>query len=64
MTYVVVYTAEAADDIDSAIDWLLPRMPSAVADLLRTIQRTESHLQRILPFTELFVLRGSVTYVA
>ncbi len=46
MTFAVVYTTEAADDIDAAINWLLPRMPSAVADLLRTIQRTEGHLQR------------------
>jgi plasmid stabilization system protein ParE len=46
MTFAVVYTADAANDIDAAINWLLPRMPSAVVDLLRTIQRTEGHLQR------------------
>jgi plasmid stabilization system protein ParE len=46
MTFAVVFTAEAADDIDAAINWLLPRMPSAVADLLKTIRRTEGHLQR------------------
>jgi len=46
MTFAVVYTAEAADDIDEAIDWLLPRMPSAVVDLLQTIRRTEGHLRR------------------
>ncbi|MBY0317579.1 MAG: type II toxin-antitoxin system RelE/ParE family toxin [Reyranella sp.] len=46
MTFAVVYTAEAADDVSEAIDWLLPRMPSAAADLLRTIQRAEGHLER------------------
>jgi hypothetical protein len=61
MTLEVVYTAEAADDIDAAINWLLPRMPSAVVDLLQTIRRTEVHLQ-ILPSTALFVRRDWVTY--
>ena len=46
MTFAVVYTAEAADDIDEAISWLLPRMPSDVVDLLQTIRRIEGHLQR------------------
>jgi plasmid stabilization system protein ParE len=46
MTFSVVYMAKAADDIDGAINWLLPRMPNAVVDLLQTIRRTEGHLQR------------------
>lgn len=46
MTFSVVYSAKAADDIDGAINWLLPRMPNAIVDLLQTIRRTEGHLQR------------------
>ncbi|OFW97919.1 MAG: hypothetical protein A3D94_04585 [Alphaproteobacteria bacterium RIFCSPHIGHO2_12_FULL_66_14] len=46
MTFAVVYAKEAADDIDAAFNWLGGRVPAAALDLLRAIDRAESHLRR------------------
>jgi len=66
MTFAVVYTAEAADDIDEAISWLLPRIPSAVVDLLQTRRSGESKVifSEILPSTALSARRDLATYAA
>jgi hypothetical protein len=64
MTFAVAYTAEAADDIDEAINWLLPRMPSAVVDLLQTIRRSEVIFSEILLSTALSARRDLAIYAA
>ena len=46
MTFTVFFSLEASDDIDTAFDWLAARSPDAAADLLRAIDRAESHLVR------------------
>jgi hypothetical protein len=46
MTFAVVYAEGAVDDIAAAFDWLSSRVPAAAADLIRTIDRVETHLRR------------------
>lgn len=46
MTFAVVYAKDAAEDIDTAFEWLAGRVPTAAIDLLKAIHRTESHLER------------------
>jgi len=46
MNFAVVYARDAADDIDAAFNWLAARAPAAAIDLLRAIERAETHLQR------------------
>jgi plasmid stabilization system protein ParE len=46
MIFAVVYTKDAAEDIDAAFNWLASRAPAAAVDLLREIDRTEIHLRR------------------
>lgn len=46
MTLAVAYTSAAAADIDQAFEWLAARAPDAALDFLRSIRRTEVHLER------------------
>jgi plasmid stabilization system protein ParE len=46
MNFAVVYAKDAADDIDAAFNWLATRAPAAAIDLLRAIERAETHLRR------------------
>ncbi len=46
MTFAVLYAKDAADDIDAAFEWLAARVPAAAIDLLKAIDRAESHLKR------------------
>jgi plasmid stabilization system protein ParE len=46
MTFAVVYSKDAVEDIEAAFDWLASRVPGAAVDLLRTIARAETHLER------------------
>jgi plasmid stabilization system protein ParE len=46
MTLAVVYTGDAAADIDEAFDWLAERAPQAALDFLLAIRRAEVHLGR------------------
>ncbi len=39
MTFAVVYTKDAVDDIDAAFGWLAGRVPVAAVDLLRAVDR-------------------------
>lgn len=46
MTLAVVYTSEAAADIDAAFEWLADRTTDAARDFLLSIRRAELHLER------------------
>jgi plasmid stabilization system protein ParE len=46
MTFAVVYSKDAVDDIEAAFDWLAARVPIAAVDLLKSIDRAEGHLRR------------------
>jgi|GEM_PF-1600607 len=46
MTFTVVYTKDAAEDIDAAFEWLAGRVPVVAIDLLKAIDRVEAHLRR------------------
>ena len=46
MTLAVVYTGDAAADIDEAFEWLADRAPDAALDFLLSIRRAEVHLGR------------------
>jgi plasmid stabilization system protein ParE len=46
MTFEVVYTKDALDDVEAAYHWLAAKSPSAAIDLLRAIGRAEIHLTR------------------
>ena len=46
MTFTVVYEKAAVDDIEAAFDWLAARVPLAAVDLLKAIDRAETHLKR------------------
>ena len=46
MTLAVVYTGDAAADIDEAFEWLADRAPNAALDFLLSIRRAEVHLGR------------------
>lgn len=46
MTLAVVYTGDAAADIDEAFVWLADRAPNAARDFLLSIRRAEVHLGR------------------
>lgn len=46
MTFEVIYTQDASDDIDRAFEWLAARAPGAAFDLLQVVARVEVHLAR------------------
>jgi plasmid stabilization system protein ParE len=62
MTFAVVYSKDAVEDIEAAFDWLSSRAPGAAVDLLRTIARTETHLERNPATIVLFEPRRLATY--
>jgi len=46
MTFKVLYSEDALNDIEAGYLWLAAKAPGAAVDLLKAIRRAETHLSR------------------